>query len=362
MPETLSTKASQRFVSLDAYRGAIMISLISVGFGFSAFQGHPILGFVARHMDHVAWKGCVYWDLIQPAFMFMVGVAMPFAYARRRSLGESHARVLGHVVKRAILLVLIAALFTSIQEGHPTITFINVLPQIAIGYFLAFFVLNQSYTVQGLTAALILIIYTLVWVLYPANGEGGPWAQGNVNIGSDFDKWLMGKYYSGLYVGMNAIPSTATIIFGVMCGRLVAGELSQKQVMKILAVAAIALFAAGLALSPVVPIIKRIWTASFTLYSAGWVILFLLLFYWIIEVRGYQRWTLPLVVVGMNSIAAYIIFQLFRGWINNAILAFSKPLVSAMGAWGSVLQACLVLGAIWYVLYFFYRKKIFFKV
>jgi predicted acyltransferase len=147
-----------------------------------------------------------------------------------------------------------------------------------------------------------------------------------------------------------------------MCGRLVAGELSQKQVMKILAIAAIALFAAGLALSPVVPIIKRIWTASFTLYSAGWVILFLLLFYWIIEVQGYQRWTLPLVVVGMNSIAAYIVFQLFRGWINNAILAFSKPLVEVMGAWGSVLQACLVLGAIWYVLFFFYRKKIFFKV
>ena len=362
MPETLSAKASQRLVSLDAYRGAIMISLISVGFGLSAFQGHAILGFLARHTDHVPWKGCVYWDLIQPAFMFMVGVAMPLAYARRRSLGESHTRVFGHVAKRAIFLILIAAFFTSVQEGRPMITLINVLPQIAIGYFFAFFVLNRSYTVQGVTAALILILYTLVWVLYPGNGEGGPWAHGNVNLGSAFDRWLLGRNCSGYYVVMNAIPSTATIIFGVMCGRLVASDLSQKQVMKTLAIATIALMAAGLALSPVVPIIKRIWTASFTLYSAGWVILFLLLFYWIVEVLGYKRWTLPLVVVGMNSIAAYIIFQLFRGWINNAILVFSKPLVTALGPWGSVLQACLVLGAIWYILFFFYGKRIFFKI
>jgi len=362
MDETPSSKAAKRFVSLDAYRGAIMISLVSSGFGFSALKGHPCLGFLARHTDHVAWQGCVYWDLIQPAFMFMVGVAMPFAYARRRSLGQTHARIFGHVVQRAIALILIAAFFSSVHAGHPVITFINVLPQIAIGYFFAFFVLNRSYAVQGLTAALILAIYTLVWVLYPGNGAGGPWAQGNANIGSDFDKWLMGAYYSGYYVGMNAIPSTATILFGVICGRLVASDLSPKQVMKVLAVLAVAFMAAGLALSPIVPMIKRIWTASFTLYSAGWVILVLLLFYWIVEVAGYQRWTFPLVVVGMNSIAAYIIFQLFRGWIDNAVLAFSKPLVTAMGPWGTVLQAFLVLGAIWYILYFCYRKKVFFKV
>jgi len=356
------SKASKRLVSLDAYRGAIMISLISTGFGFSAFKDHPLLNFLAHHSDHVPWQGCVYWDLIQPAFMFMVGAAMPFSYAKRLSLGQTHARIFGHVVQRAVVLVLIAALFTSIQEDHPTITLINVLPQIAIGYFFAFFVLNRSYTVQGLTAALILIIYTLVWVFYPGNGAGGPWAQGNVNLGSDFDKWLLGRNCSGYYVTMNAIPSTATIIAGVMCGRLVGSELSQKRVTGILAVAAIASLIAGLALSPLVPMIKRIWTASFTLYSAGWVILFLLLFYWIVEGLGCRRWTFVLVVVGMNSIAAYIIFQLFRGWIDHAVLAFSRPLVKALGAWGTVLQAFLVLGVVWYILYFFYKKKIFFKV
>ena len=362
MNETVSSKAAERFVSLDAYRGAVMISLVSHGFGFSALDGHSLFGFLARQTEHVAWEGCVYWDLIQPAFMFIVGVAMPFAYAKRRSLGQRHGKILGHVIKRSIYLFLIAALFTSIHSGRPRITFVNVLPQIAIGYFLAFFVLKRSYSVQGLTAASILILYTLVWVFYPGNGDAGPWATGNVNIGSDFDKWLMGDYYTGYYVGMNAIPSTATIIAGVMCGQLIASSLPQKRIMLILAISGIATMLAGLALSPLVPVVKRIWTASFGLYSAGWVILSLLLFYWVIEVLGYRRWTLIFVVVGMNSIAAYVIFQLFRGWIDNAVLTFSRPLVEAMGAYGTVLQAFLVLGVIWCILYFFYRRKIFFKV
>ena len=251
MGELVSEKTTKRLVSLDAYRGAIMISLICHGFGFSAFEGHSVLGFLARSTDHVEWEGCVYWDLIQPAFMFMVGVAMPFAYAKRQSLGQTHDEIFGHVFQRVIMLILIAAIFTSIHKGKPTVTFINVLPQIAIGYFFAFFVLNKSYVTQGLTAALIVIIYTIVWVLYP----GDAWAMGNQNIGSDFDKWLMGSYYPGYYVAMNAIPETATIIFGVMCGRVVAGSQSQKRVMAILAVAAIGSFLGGWALSPLIPMV-----------------------------------------------------------------------------------------------------------
>ena len=153
-----------------------MISLMSQQFGFSAFEGHSVFGFLARHTNHVAWKGCVYWDLIQPAFMFIVGVAMPFAYARRRSLGQAPGRIFAHVIKRSIYLVHIAALFTSIHSGQPRLTFVNVLPQIALGYFLAFFVL-RSYETQGLAAAFILILYALAWFSIPVMArEGrGPW-------------------------------------------------------------------------------------------------------------------------------------------------------------------------------------------
>jgi predicted acyltransferase len=159
-PPQLAKKLTKRLVSLDAYRGMIMICLISVGFGLSAFEGHPYLGFLSTQVGHVQWQGMVFWDLIQPAFMFMVGMAMPFAYTKRRSLGLSHRKIFYHVIQRAVFLIVIANVIGTIHRGEPSIGFINVLNQIAIGYFLAFLVINKSYLVQGLTAAGILLVYS----------------------------------------------------------------------------------------------------------------------------------------------------------------------------------------------------------
>jgi predicted acyltransferase len=355
-------KLTKRLVSLDAYRGMIMISLISVGFGLSAFEGHPYLGFLSTQVEHVRWQGMVFWDLIQPAFMFMVGMAMPFAYAKRRSLGVSHRKILYHVVQRALLLIVIANVIGTIHRGEPGIGFINVLNQIAIGYSLAFLVINRSYLVQGLTGAGILVVYTVAWMLYPGNGPGGPWEMSVQNLGGDFDMWLLGRNYGGFYVGLNAIPSTVTILFGMMIGRVVGSTRSPKRILQVLAVAAFSGIALGLMLSPLIPIIKRIWTASFTLYSAGFVILGLLIVYWAVEVKNWTRWAYVFVVVGMNSIFAYIIFQLARGSVEDAVMAFVRPLVEALGPWGSVLHSLLSLAVIWYVLRFFYQRRIFFKV
>ena len=355
-------RLTRRLVSLDAYRGLIMICLISVGFGFSAFEGHPWLGFLADQIEHVPWEGLTFWDLIQPAFMFMVGMSMPFAYARRRSLGLSHQKIFLHVIHRAVMLIVIANVIGTIHSGKPSIGFINVLDQIAIGYFLAFLVINRSYLGQGLAAGAILLVYSIAWMFYPGNGPGGPWEMGFQNLGGDFDLWMLGRTYSGYYVGLNAIPATATIIFGMMTGRVVGSTWTAKRIMRVLAAAGAAGIALGLVLSPVIPIIKHIWTASFTLYSAGIVILGLLVVYWLVEVKKWTRWTLVPVVVGMNSIFAYIIFQLARGWVDDSVMAFIRPLVEAMGPWGSVLHSLLSLAVIWYVLYFFYKRKIFFKV
>jgi predicted acyltransferase len=358
----LEKRLTKRLVSLDAYRGMIMICLISVGFGLSAFEGHPYLGFLSTQVDHVQWQGMVFWDLIQPAFMFMVGMAMPFAYTKRRSLGLSHQKIFLHVIQRAVFLIVIANVIGTIHRGEPGIGFINVLNQIAIGYFLAFLVINRSYLAQGLTAAGILLLYSIAWMLYPGNGPGGPWEMSVENLGGDFDMWLLGRNYGGFYVGLNAIPSTVTILFGMMIGRVVGSTESPKRILQILALAGVSGIVTGLALSPVIPIIKRIWTASFTLYSAGFVILGLLLVYWAVEMKKWTRWTYVAVVVGMNSIFAYIIFQLARGSVEDAVMAFIRPLVEGMGPWGSVLHSLLSLAVIWYVLRFFYKRKIFFKV
>ena len=362
LPPAGNRKLAKRLVSLDAYRGMIMICLISVGFGLPAFKGHPWLGFLADQVRHVPWEGLTFWDLIQPAFMFMVGMAMPFAYAKRISMGLSHNRIFGHVVYRALMLIVIANIIGSIHRGEPGLSFINVLDQIAIGYFLAFFVINRGFLGQGLAAAGILLIYSIAWVFYPGNGPGGPWDMSFQNLGGDFDMWLLGRNYGGFYVGLNAIPATATIIFGMMTGKVVGSSWPAKRVMRTLAVSGFSGIVLGLAVSPLIPIIKHIWTASFTLYSAGIVVLGLLLVYWMVEMKKWTRWTYIPVVVGMNSIFAYIIFMMARGSVDKAVLVFIRPLVEAMGPWGSVLHSLLSLAVIWYVLYFFYKRKIFLKV
>ncbi|MEN9574374.1 MAG: hypothetical protein RL514_2229 [Verrucomicrobiota bacterium] len=388
-PVTPPTKLTERLLSLDAYRGFIMALLICNGLGFATFKSDPTLGWLAAQVDHVKWEGCVFWDLIQPAFMFMVGVAMPFAFAKRQAAGDSWSLLFRHACMRALNLCLVGMALDCITGNAFTIGFMRVLQQIAIGYLLAFFLLGRSYWAQGITAALILVGYTTAWVFYPGNDPAGAWVMGNKNLGSTFDLWLVGRNYSGFYVGLNALPATATILFGVMCGRLVGSELPKPRVMQLLAAAAVAGFVLGGLLSagatPLVPMVKRIWTASFTLWAAGWTILFLLAFYWFIEVQGWRRWPTFLVVVGMNSIFAYSMAQLFRGsFFDRGIAVFTKPLVALLldrphlaeaiakpanyawpeplGLWGNVLQGALVLAAEWAVLCWLYRRKIFFKL
>ena len=352
--------ATERLQSLDAYRGLIMLTLLA-GSIFHSLKGHPVWNWLYLQNEHVDWQGCVYWDLIQPSFMFMVGVAMPFAVARRAELGDSLGKQFRHVLIRAFNLILIGVLLDNFGAEKWSIGFMRVLQQIAIGYVFAFFVVGKSFRTQGIVAAAILIGYNLLWMFNPWNGPGGPWAKGNVNIGSAFDLWLLGRNYSGYYVGMNAIPSTATIIFGVMAGQFVMQRLPPRRTMLTLLVAGLGGIALGLAVSPWLPLIKRIWTPSFAVYAAGWTTLILLFFYWSIEVMGWKRWAFPLVVVGMNSIAAYVLGNAFGGWFRSASNAWIGWLKEPLGVWYPVWQHFLFALAAWGVLYWLYRRKIFFK-
>jgi predicted acyltransferase len=354
--------ATERLLSLDAYRGLIMLTLLAGGV-FHSLKDHPTWHWLYVQNEHVAWEGCVYWDLIQPSFMFMVGVAMPFALAKRAARGESWGRQLRHVLVRAFNLVLIGVLLDNFGAQAWSIGFMRVLQQIAFGYVVAFFVVGKSFRTQALTAAAILVGYTLLWAFNPWNGPGGPWAKGTENIGGAFDRWLLGRNYSGYYVGMNAIPSTATIIFGVMAGQLVMSRRPPRQTALTLLAAGVGGIALGLAVSPWVPLIKRIWTPSFAVYAAGWTTLMLLAFYWVIEVVGWKKWSVPLVVVGMNSIAAYVLGNAFGGWFRSFSGAWVGGLKEPLGAaWFPVFQHLLFAGAAWGVLYWLYRRRVFFKV
>jgi heparan-alpha-glucosaminide N-acetyltransferase len=382
---------AQRLQSLDAYRGLIMFTLLCGGI-FHSLKDHPTWHWLFLQNEHVAWAGCVYWDLIQPSFMFMVGVSMPFAFARRTELGDSWNRKLGHALVRAFNLMVLGILLDHFGSEKIQPGIIRVLQQIALGYLVAFLVVGRSLRTQGLVAGSILFGYQLLWMFNPWNGPGGPWAMGNENLGSAFDRWLIGRNYSGYYVGLNAIPAAATIIFGVMAGTLIhssvtadvrrliskpeggsakseAGDQSlvtpaptQRRVCLTLLIAGVAGIAVGLAVSPWFPLIKRIWTPSFALYAGGWTTLMLLAFYWAIEVKGWRGWSFPLVVVGTNSIAAYVLGNAFGGWLRNASGAWIAWLKEPLGdVWFPVLQRGLFAVAAWAVLWWLWRRKLFFK-
>jgi predicted acyltransferase len=354
--------APERLVALDAYRGLIMLTLLAGGI-FHSLKDDPTWHWLYVQNEHVAWEGCVYWDLIQPSFMFMVGVAMPFALARRAALGESWGRRFRHVLVRAFNLTLIGVLLDNFGAQAWSIGFIRVLQQIAFGYVVAFFVVGCSYRTQALTAAAILVGYTLVWMFNPWNGPDGPWARSYENIGGAFDRWLLGRNYSGYYVGMNAVPSAATIIFGVMAGQFVMDRRPPWQTALTLLAAGVGGIALGLAVSPWVPLIKRIWTPSFAVYAAGWTTLMLLAFYVVIEVAGWKAWSFPLVVVGVNSIAAYVLGNAFGGWFRSLSGAWVGWLKEPLGeAWFPVVQHVLFACAAWAVLYWLYRRRIVIKV
>lgn len=361
-PAAVATPATGRLISLDAYRGLIMLTLLCGGI-FQSLEGHPTWDWLARQNEHVAWQGTVYWDLIQPAFMFMVGVAMPFAFAARTARGDGWSAQALHALRRAAMLVVIGVLLDHIGAEHVQVGFIRVLQQIAFGYLVAFLVLGRSLTTQAAVVATILVGYQMLWTSNPWNGPGGPWAQGNENIGSAFDHWLLGRHYSGYYVGMNAIPSSATIILGVMAGQFVQGSRDTRRTAAALLLAGIAGIVVGSVAGLWFPIVKRIWTPSFTIYSAGWTTVMLAAFYWAVEVQGWRRWTFPLLVVGMNSIAAYVIGNAFSGWFRTATRAWVDLFDPALGpVWLPVFQRALFAATAWAVLLWFYRRRVFFKV
>lgn len=353
-------KTGGRLVSLDAYRGFIMLLLVSEGFGFGVLSNYPGWKWLADQVEHAAWEGCTFWDLIQPAFTFMVGVAMPFAFARRISRGATNTELFRHVAWRAFMLIVLSNIYSNWgRTGGLRLQFINVLCQIAFGYVLCFLITRLRFKTQVAIAAGMLIGFWALFVAFP--GPDGPWSQEG-NIGARIDLWVLGYNYSDYYTTINFIGNAVTILFGCWAGDLLRTEKSHSEKLRILLSCAAAGFVLGLALAPVNPMVKHLWTASFTFFSAGWVILMLAAFYWVIEVKKVKRWAFPFLVLGVNSLFVYSLGQIgIKGWLNRGLSSFTGNF-SVFGDLGMILQHTLVLFGLWYVCYWLYQRKILIKI
>jgi heparan-alpha-glucosaminide N-acetyltransferase len=394
--ELVDSNASERLVSLDAYRGAIMLLMASSGLGLAQVaQQHPASGlwqFVAHQTEHAAWAGFTLWDIIQPAFMFMVGMALPWSVAKRIARGETFGKLLAHALWRALVLVLLAVFLTSAWSRQTEWYFTNVLAQIGLGYPVVFLLAFTRPRTQWLAALGILLAYWLAFGLYPLPAAGFDWQsvgiaadwhhltgfaahwEKNTNIAAAFDRWFLNLFSrekpfvfsGGGYQTLNFVPSIATMVFGLLAGQLmrcnlsIAGKLKRLVLLGVLGV----VLGKATALAGLCPIVKRIWTPSWTIYSAGWVTLVLAAFVAIIEWHRWKHWALPFVVVGLNPIALYCLWQLSTGFIRDNIRRhLGQSIFESLGViYAPVLERAAVLLILWLVVLWMYRRKIFLRI
>jgi heparan-alpha-glucosaminide N-acetyltransferase len=385
-----------RNVAVDAYRGLVMLLMMAEVLQFSrvsaAFPASWFWRILAYHQTHSEWAGCSLHDLIQPGFSFLVGVALPYSIASRLAKGATFGKMVAHAVWRALLLIALGIFLRSLHSTQTYFTFEDTLTQIGLGYPFLFLLGFRSPRWQWTALAVILTGYWLAWALYPVPGPGfnyqavgvppdwshhysgfaAHWNK-NANLGNAFDQWFLNLFprekpfvaNEGGYLTLSFIPTLGTMILGLAAGRWLRAAAPRIPIERLL-IAGVVGIAAGLLLhvTGICPVVKRIWTSSWTLFSGGACFLWLAGFSWLIDVKGYKKWCYPLVVIGMNSIAAYLIAHLFEDFIKDSFRIHLGPHVFQFLGTGlePLMQGAAVLLTYWLILFWMYRRKLFLKI
>jgi predicted acyltransferase len=357
-----------RLLSLDLFRGLTMLLLIGESTRIYEHLVDPslkgsFLFALGTQFDHHPWNGLRAWDLVQPFFMFIVGVALAFSVAKREERGDPRSRITRHAVRRALLLLLLGWALYCIGPGRITFRFQNVLAQLSVTFIIAYFMMKRAAREQiALSFGLIVlteVLYRVFWV----PGFNQPFVPDH-NFGSWVDMLISGELSAGHWVSFNAIPTTAHTIWGVLAGQLLMSSRPPRKKISILALAGMVGIAAGFALNPVTPVIKRICTSSFVIASGGFCLLALAFCYWFIDVRGVRRWTKFFAIVGMNSLAIYLFTESSgTSWIARLVKPFATVLFSWAGELPAAIATSLAAWAVlWSMCYGLYKRKIIIKI
>ena len=386
-----------RVVSLDVLRGTVMVLMLNEATQLpKVAQSFPHSWFwsaVAFNTEHVPWQGCSLHDLIQPAFSFLVGAALPFSIASRKIKGKTFGQMLGHSVWRALLLIFLGIFLRSQWSGQTYWTFEDTLTQIGLGYVFLFLLGFTRVRTQVVVFVLILICFWAAFALYPAPGAnfnyprvGVPqnWEHNytgflshfnkNSNLSWAFDVWFLNLFprehpfvfNQGGWSTLSFIPTLATMILGLLTGEWLKSDRLKLEKLRGLVIAGVGLMVLGLICQwlGICPIVKRVWTSSYTLYSGGLVILTLAGFYAFVEWKGWRAWAFPLIVVGMNSIAIYVMSWTMGSFVRSALERhlgwFFSALVSPV--FQPIVHGFAIMLSFWLILYWMYRRKLFLRI
>jgi predicted acyltransferase len=368
-------KKQERLLSLDALRGFDMLWIAGGEYliiTLAALTGWPFMQWAAGQMEHVAWEGFRFYDMIFPLFLFIAGVSMPFSILKRKKRGESMRKIYLHLLQRLFLLILLGLIYNGLLRfDFEKQRYASVLARIGLAWFFAAVImLNTSVRGQLYWFVGILLAYWAIMKLIPVPGFGAGVLTPEGNLAAFIDQQLLPGKFCCYTFGDNegiisTFPAICTALMGALTGHFLSsrnGKLNGlKKALLILAAGIISLVV-GKLWSSSFPIIKNLWTSSFVLYAGGWSLVLLSLFYLVIDVWGLKKWTLPFVVIGLNSITVYMLNsgiidfgQMGRYFFGGLAGLFSEPAQTVIISSGAVI--CM-----WTFLYILYRNKIFLKV
>ncbi|MEX2235889.1 MAG: DUF5009 domain-containing protein [Cyclobacteriaceae bacterium] len=367
---SLAQPLTGRITSVDFFRGVTMFLLVGESTRLyqriESVEGSSIMAYFGRMFSHHEWHGMHFWDLIQPFFMFIVGVAIPFAVANRKKKGDSDQTIFNHALKRAFLLLFFGWALYCIEAGGIVWRFQNVLAQLGVTYFVAFLIMKRSLSFQLIFSFAVLLLTDLAYRFFPVEGFNHPWVPYE-NLGAWVNNKIEGVEKASIWASLNAIPTIAHTVWGVMCGLILMSVRSSREKIRILVMAGVAGLVIGYALDwlNITPIIKKIATSSFVFASGGWSILALCFCYWLIDVKNqFTEGAKFFIIVGMNSIFIYLFMHVGGA---NIIHEIFTPFVKVFFSWAgeftvAIVTGILVWAALWYLCYWLYKKKIFFRI
>jgi len=360
--------SEQRLVCVDALRGFDMLWIIGgseVLITLANATGLKFLSNMPVQFDH-SWGQFHFYDLIMPLFLFIVGVVMPVSFKKRIARGETKKNLYSHILRRVAILYILGL----IASGH-LLTFdtlkihlwTDTLHAIAVGYLVSsILILELKVKWQFVITTSLLILYWGVMALIPVPGIGAGVFKPDANLALFVDNAVLGHFQEGAgwtYIVTN-LTFVCSVMLGVFAGNILQSDYPAMKKAGFLALIGICCVIAGKVWGIWFPIIHHLWTSSLVLFAGGLSFLLLSVFYLVIDVWGFKKWSFPFVVIGMNAIAVYVATHLFDFTLIGNV--FVGGLAKWLGSWFDFVQALSALTVVWLILYWMYRKKTFIKI
>lgn len=364
----MTAASHHRLLSLDVMRGVIMVLLALESTGlyehlYENTDGTFLHGFFLQFFHH-PWHGLRFWDLIQPAFMFMAGTAMAYSVTRQWQRGVTWAQSFRKILKRCALLFFFGVLDYAVRPGGLSFELWDVLTQLSFTTLVAFLIFRWPVPAQIATCVALLVLTEVFYRFTNVPGFNQPFTDQH-NFGNYVDLLLMNKINRDGWVAINCIPTAVHTIAGALVGKLLLE--GRDKIRPLLFWGSICLIAGyGLDMAGITPIIKRIATSSFTLASLGWCLLALAAFYSWIDVHNHRKHWQFFTIVGMNSLFIYLFFEIVGSrWFNGYVAAITNGLMQMAGtppALMNIVTSLCIFALEWYLCYFLYKHKIFIKL